>query len=83
MDVSLGGARLATPWALPVGVNLELSLTLEGLPGEFLHWARVQWVREDVAGRRFQIGLQFTDATPGTRAMWRTYLEKVVAALEP
>ena len=58
-DISLGGLRLATPLALPLGVDLWINLGLPEIPIPMNAIATVMWSRPHPSGG-YQNGLQFT-----------------------
>lgn len=76
-DVSLGGMRIFSDDAYPVGSRLDLEVLLpEGVMVRC--WAEVVWTVELTAGvpARFDVGLRFTDMAP-------TDIQLLAAALVP
>ncbi|HEY1419862.1 MAG TPA: PilZ domain-containing protein [Candidatus Dormibacteraeota bacterium] len=64
-DISLGGMRVYSDEAYPVGRRLDLDVSLPD--GSMVRcWAEVVWQVEldGAAGARFDIGLKFTDLAP-------------------
>ena len=58
-DISLGGLRLSTPQAMPLGVDLWINLGLPLIPFPMNAIATVMWSRP-VATGGYQSGLQFS-----------------------
>ena len=77
LDLSADGACIEGSPALPKDATLELSLTFEGFPFDFLQWAQVRWI-ENVPDRGvFRMGIEFIRATPQVREVWVAFLQSL------
>jgi hypothetical protein len=60
-DISLGGMRIATPQAMPTGIELWVNLGFPEVPIPVSALASVMWSRPVPGGGSYHSGLKFTE----------------------
>ena len=78
-NLGAGGLFLVADQLTPVGAELLLSFQLPEVDEELEVWAEVRWVRGDVAGQPWGMGLRFLDLAAADRGVIGEFVRAVEA----
>ena len=79
-DFSESGMQVEAPCEYPVGVGMRVVMRIRppvGFPLDLLHLGKVRWAHATDDETRFNMGIEFTHTTDGSRRHWVHYVSQI------